>query len=67
MYYTTWGYVRGHCGHIHLSERTADDCLERDRRGCRSQGGYSDREVRAAMERGDLYTYDAQRGPGVAI
>jgi len=45
MNYTTTGSIRGCCGHTHRSEETATKCLERDRRGCASQGGYSDRRV----------------------
>jgi hypothetical protein len=44
-YYTTLGPVRGTCGHRHKEPRTALDCLDRDRSGCRSQGGYSDRRI----------------------
>ena len=47
-YYTTDGSVRGSCGHKHKSPRTAQECLERDNRGCRRQCGptaYSDRAI----------------------
>lgn len=44
-YYTTIGSVRGRCGHKHHSIKTATACLMHDRRGCKSQGGYSDRDV----------------------
>jgi len=43
--YTTKGAVRGCCGHAHRSLDTALRCLARDRAGCRSQGGYSDRSI----------------------
>jgi len=43
--YTTKGNVRGYCGHKHRDIYTAYDCLERDRAGCKAQGGYSDRKV----------------------
>lgn len=43
--YTTTGSVRGSCGHSHKSLETAAKCLRRDREGCCSQGGYSDRSV----------------------
>lgn len=43
--YTTEGSVRGCCGHKHKSIRTAYACFVRDYEGCRSQGGYSDRNV----------------------
>lgn len=45
MYFTTEGEIRGCCGHKHRSPETARKCLERDRAGCREQGGYSDREI----------------------
>ncbi len=43
--YITIGSVRGWCGHVHRTELGAVRCLARDRRGCRGQGGYSDRNV----------------------
>ena len=43
--YVTHGSVRGGCGHDHRSQRTAEECLRRDQRGCAGQGGYSDRRV----------------------
>jgi len=43
--YVTYGPVRGWCGHYHRTYAAAERCLERDRRGCRRQGGYSDRSV----------------------
>lgn len=48
--YTTKGNVRGECGHEHRTEAAAQACLERDQRGCASQGGYSDRVVEAIPE-----------------
>ena len=44
-YYTTKGDVRGPCGHKHKTVRAAVACLQADAKGCRSQGGYSDRRV----------------------
>jgi hypothetical protein len=44
-YWTTEGNIRGSCGHKHRSHKAALDCLDRDRAGCASQGGYSDRRV----------------------
>lgn len=44
-FYIAFGDVRGDCGHAHRTARAAAVCVERDRRGCRSQGGYSDRIV----------------------
>ena len=43
--WTTEGPVRGSCGHMHRTEEAALACLDRDSRGCASQGGYSDRRV----------------------
>lgn len=43
--YTTTGSVRGDCGHQHKTLRAAVACLMRDQRGCKAQGGYSDRTV----------------------
>ena len=43
--YTTYGHVRGQCGHAHKTIEAAVRCLERDRAGCAGQGGYSDRQV----------------------
>lgn len=63
--YTTWGSVRGDCGHVHGTREAAQRCLERDRRGCAEQGGYSDREVRAVSGRRDIESYDVLRGPGM--
>ena len=44
-YYFCDGDVRGACGHQHKTVEAAIECLERDRRGCRTQGGYSDRNI----------------------
>ena len=43
--YTTYGDVRGTCGHRHHNLRTASACVSRDQRSCESVRGYSDREV----------------------
>lgn len=48
--YTTWGPVRGGCGHRHRTYATAHRCVARDHAGCAltSSGltrAYSDREV----------------------
>ena len=45
IFYTTEGDIRGDCGHKHRSFRTAQQCLDKDRAGCKKQGGYSDRNV----------------------
>jgi hypothetical protein len=44
-HYTNIGNVRGSCGHKHKTEATAQACLQRDQRGCRFVGGYSDRKM----------------------
>lgn len=62
MAYTTWGNVRGCCGHEHTAFGDAERCRAEDARGCRSQGGYSDRQVREVD--GDWRSYDVTRGPG---
>ena len=53
--YSTYGSVRGSCGHRHTTEAAALQCLERDQRGCSRQGGYSDRHIVEVDERGYLY------------
>ena len=62
--YTTWGPVRGGCGHAHRSLRRARGCLSLDRGRCEAQGGYSDREIRRIGSRSDLDGFDVTRGPG---
>lgn len=44
-YVTCYGDVRLGCGHRHRTASGALRCLDDDRRGCRSQGGYSDRRI----------------------
>ncbi len=63
-FYTTWGAVRGDCGHAHRSAGAAERCARADSAGCRTHGGYSDREARAIASRRDLLNYDVTRGPG---
>ena len=43
--YVCVGSVRGWCGHRHTSVRTAIKCVDVDMSGCKTQGGYSDRNV----------------------
>lgn len=62
MAYTTWGSVRGCCGHEHGTFEEAATCRVADARGCKAQGGYSDRQVREVD--GDWGSYDVTRGPG---
>ena len=53
--YTTEGNVRSDCGHTHRTLKTAYECLRKDERGCRKQGGYSDRKVvRVMLENNDV-------------
>jgi hypothetical protein len=42
--------VRGNCGHTHRTLSGAVRCLRDDRRGCKSQGGYSDRAIHAVVD-----------------
>ena len=44
--YTLTGSVRGNCGHKHETIMAAAKCSVQDQRGCKSQGGYSDRDLR---------------------
>lgn len=68
--YTTWGSVRGGCGHLHRTREGAEKCLARDRRLCRMLGGVSDRTLRRidgdslSDVRRILSSYDVTRGPG---
>ncbi len=64
MLYTTWGPVRGDCGHAHKTWMAASACLTKDAAGCAKQGGYSDREVRQIESKDELRSYDVTRGPG---
>jgi len=67
MPYTTWGSIRGDCGHVHRSYAAAETCIERDQRGCATQGGYSDRTVRLVCGRRGVQRYDVTLGPGVSV
>lgn len=40
-----YGSVRGECGHLHRTIEGAVKCKKRDNSGCKSQGGYSDRNI----------------------
>lgn len=60
MPWTTYGPVRGDCGHRHRTQQAAQDCANLDQRVCKLVGGYSDREVydeRRALRNaaGDVY------------
>lgn len=60
--FTAIGNVRGSCGHNHRTIDTAAKCLRKDKQGCMSQGGYSDRQVRrsdgAALTNHDYATIE---------
>ena len=62
--YTTWGSVRGDCGHAHQTPAAAQACADADQSGCAIQGGYRDRYVRVLSDDDDLGRYDVTRGPG---
>lgn len=66
--YTTYGSVRGCCGHRHRTPEAAQACIDRDQRGCASQGGYSDRSIATVGPNGYLYRDEACEdwipGPG---
>ena len=62
--YTTWGSVRGGCGHEHRTLLAAYKCVRRDQRGCAGQGGYSDRHVRALDPEHTRGECDTTQGPG---
>jgi hypothetical protein len=53
--YSTYGSVRGCCGHRHNTIDAAEACLAKDQDGCRSQRGYSDRSVVEVDDQGRLY------------
>jgi len=55
--YTTYGSIRGGCGHNHATPEEADACLAQDGSGCRTQGGYSDRATVGIGADGYLYYY----------
>lgn len=71
--YTTWGPVRGGCGHVHLTMDAAAECAAKDARKCAAAGGYSDRRVRRleGPTRNDLRqaakSYDVRFGPGKPV
>lgn len=51
--YVCWGPIRGWCGHAHRTFSGAEECLIRDKRRCKREGGYSDRLI-YAMSREEL-------------
>ena len=63
--YTTWGSVRGCCGHMHKTADAAERCIAKDDRGCKMQGGYSDRVVHVVSHRDQVSNYDVTVGPGI--
>ncbi len=64
VFFTCWGSVRGGCGKAHRTEGAAEKCIRDDHRGCQSQGGYSDRNVREISEPSEATSYNVTRGPG---
>ena len=60
--WATWGSVRG-LGPVRSLIGSAIEDLERDRIDCRSQGGYSDRELYAVDA--DGYVIDPDTGANV--
>lgn len=57
------GSVRGGCGVRHRTAETAQECCDRDQRGCASVRGYSDRRVfQVPAGTGDI-DYPARIGP----
>lgn len=64
--YTTWGSVRGCCGHRHRTPEAAWACLQNDRSGCRNKRGYSDREIYVAQSDNPYIDgYHTTKAPGV--
>lgn len=61
-YYDATGDVRGSCGHLHRTIRTAYNCARRDHQACRAIPGgnsYGDRRVNAmTKEPGDSHYTD---------
>jgi len=55
--YSTYGEVRGQCGHLHATQAEARRCLAEDRSavGVAYRGAYSDRRVVAVGPDGYLY------------
>ena len=58
--YRCIGNVRGWCHYRHRSYAAAQQCLDRDRRGCKAQGGYSDRVIEGYNEHGQRVEIDEQ-------
>lgn len=67
MLYTTWGPVRGCCGHAHRTLQAAYECFCADVNGCATQGGYSDRDIHRIEDRDELRNFDVTQGPGEPI
>ena len=57
LYFISWGFIRGACGHKHRTHAAAYKCSEEDREGCKSQGGYSDRRSLLRWRENFLETY----------
>ncbi len=62
--FTTRGSVRGTCGHDHTTRAAAEQCVDADRRACRSQGGRTDRRIydaTGALVSGHLFAPGTER------
>jgi hypothetical protein len=69
MNYTTWGSVRGGCGHAHGTFSDALACVRQDGSAVIKGHGtraYSDRLVREIDDPSEATSYDVRRGPGRA-
>jgi hypothetical protein len=65
--YTTWGPVRGCCGHRHTSLLRAGLCCAADRKRCKDLGRYSDRSVRRLRADMSIWRFTPTQGPGSAL
>jgi hypothetical protein len=59
--YTTWGPVRGCCGHAHMHGPEAEDCLAAERQAFPD----TDRELRIIPGKAALRNFDPVEGPGL--
>lgn len=63
-YLTTWGKIRGCCGHLHRTIEAAEACLARHMANCRSKGEYSDRRVFMLSGWEEICSYGLSCNPG---
>lgn len=59
-HYYTIGSVRGNCGHKHHTPKSAAECCLKDSKGCKKQGGYSDRRIKGSD--GTAWAYEELDG-----